>query len=96
MKVQQNYSLLKLSMIGDVNFRYCFRLTKQVLIIHFSALVEVSIAAVATILVVEPTGSFQITSCKTRYLSDWYSLFHNPSPNYEETLHCTQEAVYPL
>ncbi|EEB14953.1 medulloblastoma antigen MU-MB-50.4, putative [Pediculus humanus corporis] len=71
-------------------------LTKQVLIIHFSALVEVSIAAVATILVVEPTGSFQITSCKTRYLSDWYSLFHNPSPNYEETLHCTQEAIYPL
>ena len=27
-----------------------------------------------------------------------YTLFigQNPNPNYEETLHCTQEAVYPL
>ncbi|RZF37763.1 hypothetical protein LSTR_LSTR016201 [Laodelphax striatellus] len=29
-------------------------------------------------------------------LSDWYTLLHNPNPNFEETIHCTQEAVYPL
>ena len=30
------------------------------------------------------------------FRSDWYTYFHNPTPNYEKTLNCTQEAVYPL
>lgn len=64
--------------------------------IHLSALAEVCAAAVATVLIVEPTGSLQIRSCKTTHLSDWYTLFHNPTPYYEKTLYCTQEAVYPL
>ena len=25
-----------------------------------------------------------------------YSFLHNPNPNYEETLRCTQEVVFPL
>ncbi len=25
-----------------------------------------------------------------------YTVLHNPNPNYEEVLHCAQEAVYPL
>lgn len=41
-------------------------------------------------------GVFEIRSCKALHLSDWYTLLFNPTPNYEETLHCTQEAVYPL
>lgn len=44
----------------------------------------------------EPFWSLNIYACNVTKLSDWYTLFHNPSPNYGEKLHCTQEAVYPL
>lgn len=69
---------------------------KKVFALHLSALVEVVSASVITLQVTDPIGSFAIRSCRITKLSDWYTLFHNPSPNYEETLHCTQEAVYPL
>jgi len=72
------------------------RFTKEVVIMHVSALLEISISAVSTLLIIEPVGQFKITACKVSRLSDWYTLLHNPTPNYEETLHCTQEAVYPL
>ncbi|KAG8228607.1 hypothetical protein J437_LFUL009312 [Ladona fulva] len=69
---------------------------KEILILHMSALLEISAASVLTLLLVEPRGEFAIRSCKAEHLSDWYTLFHNPNPNYDETLHCTQEAVFPL
>jgi hypothetical protein len=69
---------------------------REVIIMHTCALAEVTVAAVATLLINDPKGSLEITSCRVRHLSDWYSFLHNPNPNYEETLHCTQEVVYPL
>ncbi|XP_015515280.1 JNK1/MAPK8-associated membrane protein isoform X1 [Neodiprion pinetum] len=71
-------------------------ITKEVVALHLSALVEIVGASLITLQLTEPIGSFNITSCKARRLSDWYTLLHNPSPDYEKTLHCTQEAVYPL
>lgn len=44
----------------------------------------------------EPKWSLNINSCGVTNFSDFYTLFHNPSPGYEKTLICTQEAVYPL
>lgn len=44
----------------------------------------------------EPYWSLKIYSCEVSRLADWYTLFHNPTPNYEKKLYCTQEAVYPL
>ncbi|XP_042226388.1 JNK1/MAPK8-associated membrane protein-like [Homarus americanus] len=70
--------------------------TREVMALYVSAIVEVGVAAVVTLLVTEPYGSFNIRSCKIRKLADWYPLFHNPDPNYEGVLHSTQEAVYPL
>ncbi|XP_069945167.1 JNK1/MAPK8-associated membrane protein isoform X1 [Cherax quadricarinatus] len=70
--------------------------TREVMALYALAIIEVTIAAVVTLLVTEPYGSFSIRSCKVRKLADWYPLFHNPNPNYEGVLHCTQEAVYPL
>ena len=35
-------------------------------------------------------------ACKVQRMSDFYTFFHNPNPNYVEKLNCTQEAVYPL
>lgn len=66
------------------------------MVLHFTAFIEVILSSILTLLSVEPYGSFQVKSCATEKLSDWYTLFHNPNPNYENTLHCTQEAVYPL
>jgi len=72
------------------------KLTYQVLALHFSALVEVSLAAIVTVLSLEPVGEMTLRSCRVDRVLDWYTYFQNPNPNYEETLHCTQEAVYPL
>lgn len=44
----------------------------------------------------EPLGELRLFACPVRKFSDWYTLFYNPAPNYEKSLHCTQEAVYPL
>lgn len=60
------------------------------------AILEVVFAASITLLMWEPVGSFKIHACGVDYLSDWYPIFYNPHPNYEETLHCAHEAVYPL
>uniref|UniRef100_A0A8D8XHA6 JNK1/MAPK8-associated membrane protein n=1 Tax=Cacopsylla melanoneura TaxID=428564 RepID=A0A8D8XHA6_9HEMI len=69
---------------------------KEALILHLTAFVEVSLAAILTLLLVDPVGSYQIRSCKVDKLQDWYTVFYNPNPHYEYTLHCTQEAVFPL
>lgn len=41
-------------------------------------------------------GQLWLYSCGVTQLSDWYTMMKNPKPNYTTTLHCTQEAVYPL
>ena len=72
------------------------RLTQAVLTLHVCAAIEVSLAAIVTLLLTQPLGSLTINSCRIERLSDWYTYFHNPNPNYEKTLNCTQEAVYPF
>ncbi|XP_066996645.1 JNK1/MAPK8-associated membrane protein isoform X3 [Anabrus simplex] len=69
---------------------------REVLVLHISAVFEIVTAAALTLLLSEPVGTLNVRSCHVKKLSDWYTLLHNPNPNYEETLHCTQEAVYPL
>lgn len=61
-----------------------------------SALLECSMAAIVTLLVSDPVGTLTIHSCRVQMLSDWYTMLYNPSPDYITTVHCTQEAVYPL
>ena len=78
------------------SFLSFFSFCKEVLVLHISALLEIVMAAILTLLLSDPTGSLAVRSCRTQKLSDWYTLLHNPSPNYDKTLHCTQEAVYPL
>ena len=41
-------------------------------------------------------GDLSLTSCELKQIADWYTIFFNPKPDYVNTLHCTQEAVYPL
>jgi len=56
----------------------------------------VIIASTSSVLAVDPIGQLVIRSCRTQWLSDWYTVLYNPTPDYRESLRCTQEAVYPL
>lgn len=70
--------------------------SKNQIILHISAFFEVVISAVISVFLIEPIGVFYINSCGVKRFSDWYTLFYNPTPNYEKKLYCTTEAVYPL
>jgi len=72
------------------------KMTQAVLVVHIGATIEVALAAIITLLVTHPVGTMYLSTCRVNRLSDWYTYFHNPNPNYEKTLNCTQEAVYPL
>lgn len=64
---------------------------------YLSAILETCLAAVISLLVFDPAGSLDLKFCGVKRLSDWYTLFCNPQkPDYISTVHCTQEAVYPL
>jgi len=70
--------------------------TKTKIVLNISAILEIFIAVVLAVLVVDPIGQLWIRSCRTQWLSDWYTVLYNPTPDYRESLRCTQEAVYPL
>lgn len=72
------------------------KLTQAVLTLHLCAILEVAVAALLTLVLTHPVGQLDIHACRIDRLSDWYTYFHNPTPNYEKTLNCTQEAVYPF
>lgn len=73
------------------------RFSRNVLILHLSAFCEISIAALVTLFTFSDSWlPTDIKSCPVERLSDWYTVFHNPAPNYGDKLHCTHEAVYPL
>lgn len=74
----------------------CCVFSSSALLQHITAMLECGVSAVVTLLVTEPVGMFSIRSCRVQMLSDWYTMLYNPSPDYVNTLHCTQEAVYPL
>jgi len=72
------------------------KLTYDVLALHWIVLFENLLSLLITLLLVEPFGTFEVKTCSPKQLSDWYTLFFNPSPDYKNTIYCTQEAVYPL
>ena len=72
------------------------KLTQAVLALHVCAVGEVCLAACLTLILSHPAGSFNVYACRVKRVSDWYTYLHNPNPNYEKTLNCTQEAVYPF
>ncbi|XP_062122693.1 JNK1/MAPK8-associated membrane protein [Drosophila sulfurigaster albostrigata] len=72
------------------------KFSRKQLILTASAFVEVALAAILATLFMEPMWELRLYACEVRKLTDWYTLFYNPNPNYEATYHCTQEAVYPL
>uniref|UniRef100_A0A5S6R4L4 Seipin n=1 Tax=Trichuris muris TaxID=70415 RepID=A0A5S6R4L4_TRIMR len=61
-----------------------------------SSAVECTLAALLSLLMVDPFGSLCLRTCGVQRMADWYTVFYNPVINYRETIHCTQEAVYPL
>lgn len=92
----RNLSNTKLDKNPNIHLVSNFSFTKGELILHLSAFLEVAFSALITLLIYEPLWTLQIHSCEVTRLADWYTLFHNPTPNYETKLYCTQEAVFPL
>ncbi|OQR68731.1 JNK1/MAPK8-associated membrane protein-like [Tropilaelaps mercedesae] len=68
----------------------------RVFTLQLCSLLENVLSALLSLLSFAPWGSLQLTTCPAKRVSDWYTLLHNPSPYYKQTLHCSQEAVYPL
>uniref|UniRef100_A0A671M6A4 JNK1/MAPK8-associated membrane protein-like n=1 Tax=Sinocyclocheilus anshuiensis TaxID=1608454 RepID=A0A671M6A4_9TELE len=75
---------------------YSGKKSSSALFQHITALFECTAAAIVTLLLNDPVGQLSIRSCEVKVLSDWYTMLYNPSPDYVTTLHCTQEAVFPL
>ncbi|XP_061600087.1 JNK1/MAPK8-associated membrane protein [Cololabis saira] len=75
---------------------YSGKKSSSALLQHLVSTLECGVSAVVTLLLSEPEGQLGIRSCRVQMLSDWYTMLYNPSPDYVSTLHCTQEAVYPL
>lgn len=75
---------------------FFFRFSKEIMMLYWSAILEVGLSALLTVFLSEPMFSFDIYSCGVSSLADWYTYFFNPSPRYESVLICTQERVYPL
>ncbi|XP_005102547.1 JNK1/MAPK8-associated membrane protein isoform X2 [Aplysia californica] len=69
---------------------------RTVLLLHLSAFIETVFAAWLTLFLSEPAGTMNIRSCSVHQFSDWYTMFFNPTPDYSNTIYCTQEMVYPL
>lgn len=69
---------------------------RRVWFLHASALLESVTSFISMVLLFEPIGSFQLYKCGVKSIKDWYTVFFNPKPMYLSTIHCTQEAVYPL
>lgn len=72
------------------------KFSRKQLILTASAFIEVALSAILATLFMEPMWELRLYACEVRKLTDWYTLFYNPSPNYETRVYCTQEAVYPL
>ena len=72
------------------------KFTKEVILFHCLAFLEVIVASLTTLLLSEPRGQLDLVSCETEKLADWYTFLYNPNPNYDHVIHCTQEVVYPL
>lgn len=72
------------------------QLTCDIIIMHFLALIESVFALIITLIIIPPIGYLNIKSCSIKSLSDWYTLFFNPSIDFKTTVRCTQEAAFPF
>ena len=72
-------------------------ISMDALFLHLSATIEVTIAAIFSWYVYsDPSGSWQVSTCPTVRLNDWYTVLNNPTRAPYDRLRCTYEAVYPL
>ncbi|XP_065644438.1 THO complex subunit 6 homolog isoform X1 [Hydra vulgaris] len=64
--------------------------------LHTLALFESVVSFIGMVLVFEPRGSFALNACKAISIKDWYTMFFNPTQDFNKKIYCTQEAIYPL
>lgn len=69
---------------------------RKFLLAVFIVALEVMIASVVASLLQTPVGEIAMHSCGMSQISDWYPYLHNPRPRSTYTLHCANEAAFPL
>lgn len=69
---------------------------KRLTVVYLLPLVESILAFLGSFLLFAPLGSLRINSCRTEALSDWYSIFYNPSIDYYNKIDCSQEVWHTL
>lgn len=57
---------------------------------------EVFLGGIIASLLQNPIGSLRMNSCGMNALVDWYPYLVNPRPTFTYTLHCANEAAFPL
>lgn len=65
--------------------------TNRLTVVYLLPLVESILAFLGSFLLFAPLGSLRINSCRIEALSDWYSIFYNPSIDYYNKIDCSQE-----
>jgi len=65
-------------------------------IYYIYLILETAISIVLTMILLPPIGTFELHTCGVQEFSDWYPMFSNPTLQNQQTLHCSQEVVYPL
>lgn len=70
------------------------RISLSTIILYFSVCFECFFSCSMTLFLFEPYYELSLRTCSVRHISDWYTLFFNPTT--PDSLNCTQEAVYPL
>ena len=69
---------------------------RQIAVLQSSLIIEFVLAALLACLVFEPLGSLELISCGMDRVSDWYPALYNPVLRHGNSLHCVNEAAYPL
>ena len=77
-------------------YLFLFLFSRCLCLFDLSAFVETVLSAWLTVFLSDPAGKMSVRSCLVEKFSDWYTLFFNPSPDYYDTIYCTQEIVFPL
>jgi hypothetical protein len=60
-----------------------------------SATLEASLSLIFSLLIYKPVGSFEVYTCQSHFLYEWYPMLFNPLVNYTHIMRCTSEVVYP-
>jgi len=89
-------TVLNFFAISAFSQRSVIHARKRIWLLYISTIFETVLSFIFLILMLDPKGEFDITTCEVSSIKDWYTVFFNPILDYRTQHRCTVEAVYPL